>query len=71
MSNEHITIKVGGMTCMGCVASVKRLLGQVAGVATVDVDLSSGKADIDYDSAQCNADDLKRAIADGGYQVEA
>lgn len=68
---EHITLKVGGMTCMGCVASVKRLLGQVSGVSSVEVDLASGKAEIDFDAAQCGPADLRQAITDGGYQVEA
>ena len=70
MSMEHITLKVGGMSCMGCVASVKRLLGQVPGVAKAEVDLSSGLADIDYDDAKCGPDALRQAITDGGYQVE-
>lgn len=66
---EHITLKVGGMSCMGCVASVKKLLEQQAGVAKVEVDLAGGKADVDYDAAQCDPARLRQAIIDGGYQA--
>jgi len=70
MNQEHITLKVGGMTCMGCVGSVKRLLSQVPGVKQVDVDLASGKTEIDYDPAQAAPAALRQAIIDGGYAVE-
>jgi copper chaperone len=69
MSQEHITLKVGGMTCMGCVGSVKRLVGQLNGVSRVDVDLASGLAEIDYDPAAVDPATLRTAIIDGGYQV--
>jgi copper chaperone len=66
---EHITLKVGGMSCMGCVASVKKLLEQLAGVAKVEVDLANGEADVDYDAMQCDPAQLRQAIVDGGYQA--
>lgn len=68
---EHITLKVGGMTCMGCVNSVKRLLGQLPGINNVDVDLASGQANIDYDSSKVTPAAMRQAIVDGGYQAEA
>lgn len=64
-----ITFKVGGMSCMGCVNSVKRLLSQVAGVFRVEVDLAGGTAEVDYDPALTDPDALRRAVEDGGYQV--
>jgi copper chaperone len=70
MTLEHITLKVGGMTCMGCVGSVKRLVSQVAGVSQVEVDLASGLANIDYDPGLVAPTSLRQAIIDGGYQVE-
>lgn len=67
---EHITLKVGGMSCMGCVAGVKKLLEQVPGVTKADVDLASGKAEVDYEAGQCSPAQLSQAIIDGGYQAE-
>jgi copper chaperone len=64
-----ITFKVGGMSCMGCVNSVKRLLGQLPGISRIDVDLAGGRAEVDYDPAQVDPAAMRRAITDGGYTV--
>ena len=69
MNMEKIVLKVGGMSCMGCVNSVKRLLEQLPGVGQVMVDLAGGSAEIDYDPSQQDPAKLKRTIVDGGYTV--
>lgn len=69
MNMETIILKVGGMSCMGCVNSVKSLLSQLPGVTRVEVDLAGGRAAVDYDPAQVHPDALRNAIRDGGYQV--
>lgn len=66
---ETVTLKVKGMTCMGCVASVKRVLGAIAGVGEVDVSLEKAQATIRYDAAKANAKQFKSAIEDAGYEV--
>jgi copper chaperone CopZ len=43
MSENTRTYAVEGMTCDHCVASVREEVGEVAGVAAVDVDLSTGR----------------------------
>jgi copper chaperone len=69
MTMETLTLTVTGMSCMGCVNSVKNLLSAVPGVGQVDIDLASGRVDIAYDAAQANADSMRQAIEDGGYGV--
>lgn len=66
---ETITLKVGGMSCMGCVNSVKRMLEPLPGVGSVDVDLAAGTARIVYDPAQSGPDAFRRTLSDGGYPV--
>jgi copper chaperone len=66
---QRITLKVSGMSCMGCVNSVKNLLGAVAGVGLVEVDLAQGRVEVGYDPAQATPQDLRAAIEMGGYQV--
>ena len=39
-----VTLEVGGMTCRGCVASVRGKLAQVPGVTDVDVRLAERRA---------------------------
>ena len=46
---ETVTLKVGGMTCGGCVASVERVLKATPGVAAVKVQLSPGIAEVNFD----------------------
>lgn len=66
---ETVVLKVSGMTCMGCVASVKRVLQGVDGVKAVDVSLEQGLATLQYDSAVVNPARLKAAVEDAGYEI--
>jgi copper chaperone len=66
---ETINLKVNGMTCGGCVASVTRVLKAVPGVADVAVTLSPGSARIEFDAARTSAPALKAAIEGAGYDV--
>ena len=68
---QTITLKVEGMSCGGCVASVTRVLKAVPGVADVKVQLSPGTAEVSYDPARTGAPAFKVAIEDAGYAVEA
>lgn len=64
-----ITLKVGGMSCMGCVGSVKRLLEQVPGVSAAEVDLAGATATVTYDPGRVEPAALRQAVVDGGYTV--
>jgi copper chaperone len=66
---ETATIKVKGMTCMGCVASVKRVLSGVAGVSAVDVSLEKAEAVVQYDAARAGRDQLKAAVDGAGFEA--
>lgn len=68
---EKITLDVKGMSCGGCVNSVKRVVGAIGGVSQVDVVLETGKVSIAYDAAQATPDQFKTAIHDAGYEVVA
>jgi copper chaperone len=65
----HIDLSVTGMSCMGCVNSVKNLLGALPGVEHVDIDLASGRVAVDYDADGVSPDALRQCIQDGGYGV--
>jgi len=66
---ETVTLKVTGMTCMGCVGSVKRVLQDVDGVKAVDVSLDKAQATVQYDAAVAGPAQFKAAIEDAGYEV--
>jgi len=62
------TIKVKGMTCQHCVMSVKKALGKLEGIQSVDVDLQ--QAEVRFDNTKGVASDLvKKAIEEAGYEV--
>jgi copper chaperone len=62
-------IKIEGMTCMGCVNSVKNILEEIPGVDSVEVSLDQKQATIRYDDAAANADQFRKAIGDAGFEV--
>lgn len=66
---EKAVLKVGGMTCGGCVRSVARVLEASPGVAKVSVSLERNEADIEFDPAVANLAQLKLAIENAGYEV--
>jgi len=66
---ETLNLKVTGMSCMGCVSSVKNLLGALPGVGRVDIDLASGAVAVEYAADQVQPAQLRQAIEDGGYGV--
>ena len=66
---ETTTIPVKGMTCIGCVASVQRVLKGINGVSKADVSLEQAQASITYDPAQADLQVIKTAISDAGYDV--
>jgi copper chaperone len=68
---EHTTFDVKGMTCGGCVASVKRVLEALPGVSNVDVKLSPGRASADYDPDRITPEALRDAVQNAGYDVPA
>lgn len=66
---EKITLTVKGMTCMGCVRSVKNVLEPIPGVSAVEITLDNGQVAIDYDPATSSVDQFTNAINDAGYEV--
>jgi len=66
MSKEQI--KIQGMSCQHCVASVKKALETVAGLSEVRVDLEKGEASFSRaDSTPMDA--AKKAVEEAGYTV--
>jgi copper chaperone len=63
MEQLHLTIE--GMTCQHCVRAVDGRLRKTPGVEVTQVTI--GSADVQYDPARTNVDDIAEAIADEGY----
>lgn len=65
--NEKVVIKIGGMTCAMCVKAIEDGLGRLDGISSVNVNLSSEKAYVNYNPRMVTVEDMKNAIEDIGY----
>jgi len=63
---EATTIKVTGMTCGHCVASVTKALQRVPGVEAADVSLEKAQAVV---KGSADAQSLIKAVKDEGYEA--
>ncbi|MDI3548258.1 MAG: P-type Cu+ transporter [Halanaerobiales bacterium] len=66
---EKITLKIGGMTCASCAATVEKALNKAEGVYSASVNIASEKATVEYDPAVLNKSDFEKIVADTGYEV--
>jgi copper ion binding protein len=62
------TYRVTGMTCNHCVAAVTEELFGLAGVEKVDVDLASGRVDVQSEHPLDEAA-VRSAVEEAGYEV--
>lgn len=66
---ENVVIKVGGMSCQGCVKNVTAVLMALSGVQSAEVSLEAGEARVVFDAAQITLPALKAAIEDAGFDA--
>ncbi len=64
-------LKVTGMTCGGCISNITHALKAIPGVGDVTVSLSAGEATVQYDEQLTSPDQLKSAVKEAGYGVDA
>jgi copper chaperone len=67
---ENTVIKIGGMSCQGCVKNINGVLGALPGVASADVSLEAGEAKVAFDPQQVSRATLVDAIEDAGFDAE-
>ncbi len=66
---ENVVIKVGGMSCQGCVKNVTGALSALDGVASVEVSLEGAEARVGYDPAKLSVEALRSAVEDAGFDA--
>ncbi|MDO5356944.1 MAG: heavy metal-associated domain-containing protein [Conchiformibius sp.] len=67
---ETVVLTVGGMSCEGCVRSVREVLAASAGVAQAEVDLAAAQARVQFNPQQTDAVALVQAVEDAGFDAE-
>jgi copper chaperone len=67
---EAIVIKVGGMSCQGCVKNITGVLTALPGVAAAEVSLEAAEARVSFDPQVIARSALVAAIQDAGFDAE-
>ena len=67
---ENTVIKVGGMSCQGCVKTITDVLNGMSGVASAEVSLDAGEAKLAFDPQLVSREALLSAIEDAGFDAE-
>jgi mercuric transport protein len=67
MAMERVTLAITGMTCVHCVAAVKKALAAIPGVGEVEVTLSPPRAVVSRDPSRTTMEMLTKATAEEGY----
>ncbi len=67
---ENSVIKIGGMSCQGCVKNITGVLTAMAGVNSAEVSLEAGEAKVVFDPQTVTRAALVGAIEDAGFDAE-
>lgn len=65
---ETVQIKVSGMTCDHCKATVEKALQSIDGVSLAEVNLEDGTVKVTYDSLKVDIDHFTESIDEAGYE---
>ncbi len=66
---KSVTLKVEGMHCDGCAATIQALIERNGGVRKAAVSFSDGEARVLYDPRSVTEEQLTTAIEKGGFRV--
>lgn len=64
---DRTTLTIKGMTCSGCVATVKLKLKKTKGVLAYEVNLDKGEADVTYDPSVTSPEAIAAAVSETGF----
>lgn len=67
--SKQIDIKIEGMTCQSCAKAVERGIKKLDGIKSVNVNIATDKATIQYDGSKVKLSQIKGAIEKAGYKV--
>ncbi len=64
---SKLSFKIGGMSCVKCAGRVENALKNIAGIASVSVNLSTERAFVESDTSKVSLSDIKRAVEKSGF----
>jgi len=69
METSHLRLK--GMGCASCAATIEQAIQHVPGVVRSNVNFAMEQATVEYNSKQTNLQAIQQAVADAGYTAQA
>jgi len=67
---ENTVIKIGGMSCQGCVKNINGVLGALTEMLLPEVSLEAAEAKVAFDPQVVSRAALLEAIEDAGFDAE-
>ena len=64
-----VKMSINGMTCMACVANVKKTIGELEGVENVEVSLEDKQAIVTYVNAKIEPEKIQEAVNKKGFKA--
>lgn len=68
-TNETTTVTAPDIVCGGCASSIKKALGNLAGIERVDVDVATKTVKVEHSEA-ASRDSIIAALDRAGYSVQ-
>lgn len=66
----EVNLKIEGMTCDDCEASIKKGVTELAGIDSISANYEDSTAFVRFDSSKTNLKEISEAIAKRGYEVK-
>jgi len=66
---ETATLYAPSISCMHCIMAIKRAVGRLDGVSSVEGDPNTKRVEVTYDPQKVTLAQIKQAMADEGYPV--
>ncbi|WP_270647100.1 heavy metal translocating P-type ATPase [Paeniclostridium hominis] len=66
---KKLDIKIEGMTCQSCAKAVERNIKKLDGIESVNVNIATDRATIQYDQSKVKVSQIKSAVEKAGYKV--
>jgi len=66
----EVNLKIEGMTCDECEASIKKGVTELAGIDSIGANFEDSTAFVRFDSTKTNLKEISEAIAKRGYEVK-
>ena len=68
-NKETYSFQVKGMSCQGCVKTIKNFLSSQDGIYEVEVSLENNSAKVVVDKKKWNPEKIKNAVREIGYEL--